>query len=82
MKSYEILDKDNNLITCINNLQKVNSKYNYAGTAIEEISNSDENNLDKLLIALSIIISNLELLNTDRNPLVKSDEKSITTINK
>lgn len=82
LKSYEILDKENNLIASINNLQKGNSKYNYAGTAMVEINNADEKNLDKLLIALSIIISNLELLNTDRNPLVKADEKSITTINK
>lgn len=77
-RSYVIKNKDNEIITSINCINYKNTNWTYVGCAGIKLNNNKKDTINLLLISLSIIIGNLELINDGGEALIKTDKNGLT----
>jgi len=81
-RSYTINNKDNEVVANINCMNYKNTKWTYVGCAGIKLNNDKKDTINLLLISLSVIIGNLELINEGHEALIKIDKNGLTVYDK
>ena len=77
-RTYLIKDKEEKIVSSINCINYKNTKWTYVGCAGIKLNNNKKDTINLLLISLSIIIGNLELINEGNEALIKTDKNGLT----
>ena len=77
-RTYLIKDNEDKVVSTINCINYKNTKWTYVGCAGIKLNNSKKDTINLLLISLSIIIGNLELINEGNEALIKTDKNGLT----